>query len=116
MAWRRHKELLDKAAGVSTVNLVCHPETWRRVSPWAFNVVISTVPVPDREPLEMVALPGPRLITVLGSLYVRAERRNPEIQALATRMYEGIAELINGVEQGAADGAPIPGSRTGEVA
>jgi hypothetical protein len=25
-SWSRHTELLDKAAGVSTVNLVCHPE------------------------------------------------------------------------------------------
>lgn len=35
--WMRHKELLDKAAGVSTVDLVCHPDTWRRVSLWAFK-------------------------------------------------------------------------------
>jgi hypothetical protein len=62
-AWSRHTDLLDKAAGVSTVNLVCHPETWRRASLWAFHTEISSVPAPDKEPLEMVALPGPRLIT-----------------------------------------------------
>jgi hypothetical protein len=45
---------------------------------------------------------------VLNALDSYMRHRDAGIQALATRVYKGIAEVVGSVEQGAVDGAPIP--------
>jgi hypothetical protein len=103
--WQVHEALLDKAAGVSTVTLVCHPLTWREVYYWAYHRLLTGL---DDEPLMKVPLAGPELIKVLGALYFRAQDKNVETRALAKRVYEGIAQVIDGVEKDATPATPIP--------
>jgi hypothetical protein len=109
----RHKELLSKAAGISSVLMVCHPDTWRFIEQNTPNESVfshwSATPKPGEDGLVRVALSGPNLVTLLTRMRAKLNGWHPDdVEALAERIYAGTSQVIVGVDPDATDGAPIP--------
>ncbi|MGC4990518.1 hypothetical protein [Nocardia salmonicida] len=107
---RAHELRQRRAAGVSTVQLVCHRDTWQVLSSLWYQGRLPAVPK-DRvkalgDEMVEVTLSGPTLVSLItfthnpGGTYTTV--------AVANRVYEQIAKVIDAVDPDAAPGLPIP--------
>ena len=111
-ARREAKQRLVKAAGISSATLVCHGATW------SFIRLRSQFPV-EHEPSPPTAgglvrkqLSGPELVKILSEMRSVANWRMPDIsvgdRAIAQRIYNAVAEVVDRVDPAVKIGAPIP--------
>lgn len=107
---------MHRAAGVSSLTLICHRDTWDAVDQfWGshFFVLPSRVPndrVTDRGGgMVEVVVSGPNLVMLLKLTKLTHGRfSSPERRALAKRVYEQVAKVIDAVDPDADPGQPIP--------
>jgi hypothetical protein len=100
---------MQRAAGVSSVQLICHADTWRTLDSFWSGTVFPKVPkdrVVSRDNMVEVTLSGVQLTALLNlthdnhSTYVS--------QAVAARTYEQVAKVIDAVDPDTKPGQPIP--------
>lgn len=107
---REHELRQRRAAGVSTVQLVCHSDTWSVLSGLWFQTVLPKVPkdrVKSRaDGMVEVTLTGPTLVSLI-TLTHRGGITYTDI-AVAKRTYEQIAKVIDAIDPDADPGLPIP--------
>lgn len=108
---RAHELRLRRAAGVSTVQLVCHGDTWNVLSDRWSQSVLSRVPK-DRVKLRAdgmveVTLTGPTLVSLIAITHNSHGTTHTDV-AVAKRTYEQIAKVIDAIDPDAAPGLPIP--------
>ena len=107
---RAHELRQRRAAGVSTVQLVCHSDTWNVLSDRWSQSVLSRVPK-DRVKLRAdgmveVTLTGPTLVSLI--TITHSPHGTYTDVAVAQRTYEQIAKVIDAVDPDADPGIPIP--------
>lgn len=113
------EERLDKAAGVASVEVVCHPDTWRFVQSKApahsggpFSYYTATGARRDLEPdadgLIHISLSGPNLVSLLAWMWTTSASPNPVDRALAKRIYNGAAAVVDTVDPSAQPGQALP--------
>lgn len=116
--WRTHKQLLEKAAAISSTVIVCHRDTWD----FADSLAMSTRtryayhPPVENEIAELadgmreVRLSGPNLATLL--TVTRKEQKawdaNSRDRAIAKRIYTAIAAVVDTVDTTSAGGKVPP--------
>jgi hypothetical protein len=110
-----HKERMVKASGVTYANLVCTPETWRKLvmlctpgGAWSADIglsrsALSSCSPRDREDgLVQVRLTGPELAEVL---YWTGGRTGPMAEdALAHRIYDEVSRTVDRIDLESKDG------------
>ncbi|GAA4923332.1 hypothetical protein HD597_000390 [Nonomuraea thailandensis] len=106
-----HQERLVTAAGISSVNLVCHRDTFVFIQD--ADVVLRQrvrLPAAGDETLIKVPLSGPNLVRVLTTLrsICNDPFRNSGDQAVATRIYRAVAQIVDTVDRAATSGTPVP--------
>lgn len=111
--WTKHKELLDKAAGVSRVSFTCHADTWNFVNSRCRDLQGSYgggIPEADTNRMVKVYLSGPNLAAILSGTNTRLGRRiaGPVETAISDRVYEAVARSLQNVDRSLAEGAPVP--------
>ncbi|MEU1527715.1 hypothetical protein ABZ413_36540 [Nocardia rhamnosiphila] len=108
---------MQRAAGVSSVQLVCHRDTWRVVDGWFVgdfgHDVRGRVPrdrVKGRGDTVEVTLSGVSLVGLLKAAQERTSVANyyPDTRAIARRIYEQVAKVIDAVDPEATPGQAIP--------
>jgi hypothetical protein len=112
-----HQELLVKAAGITTVRIICHEDTWA----FMLQATRSLEAKPDSlqgTPKDMVAqrLSGPNLVRLLNEMnskwdtggFIFPIRWDKVNRALRERAYRALTEIISQVDAAAKPGAAIP--------
>ncbi|MEU2106416.1 hypothetical protein [Nocardia sp. NPDC019255] len=104
-----------RAAGINSVQLTCHKDTWRALNwLWDIPLLLDTHPaqVPDNRVKDLgngsveVTLSGPSLVTLLKLTH--RPRVGPDRRALVKRTYQQLAKVIDAVDPEASPGRPIP--------
>lgn len=107
---RAHKLRQRRAAGVSTVQLVCHGDTWKVLAGLWYRSALPKVPAdrvkPRTDGMVEVTLTGPTLVSLI-TLTHEGGITYTDI-AVAKRTYEQIAKVIDAVDPDADPGRPIP--------
>ncbi|MEV6341251.1 hypothetical protein AB0M12_41845 [Nocardia vinacea] len=111
-ARQQHRERMHRAAGISSVQLVCHKDTWKTLD--SFWGVFDNHPA--QVPKERVkghgdgrvevTLSGPSLVTLLK--LARRPTFGPDRRALARRAYQQLAKVVDAIDPEAQPGQPIP--------
>lgn len=113
--YRQHRDLLVKAAGVTSVRMIRHEDTWSFVAKECGDRVrVHSKPLPD-EGMVALRMSGPNLVELLGEL---PRRWDPDLfiipgllpkenRAIRRRVYLSIAEVIARVDPTAKPGTPI---------
>ncbi|MEU4234400.1 hypothetical protein AB0F17_59845 [Nonomuraea sp. NPDC026600] len=109
-ARRLHQERLVKAAGVSSANLVCHRDTWAFLESECHFVGQFQLPPPGEGSLIKVPLSGPNLVRALTNMKALRDTPGRYVgdRAVATRVYNAVAEIVDGVDPSAKSGTPVP--------
>lgn len=102
-------ELQRKATGISSLTLVCHKDTWGVVAARSRLPEPPKPVVDEKTGMAKVTLSGPVLVEVLqstltNSIYSTYQR----VSLIAGRVYEELAQVIEGVGSGDEDGTSIP--------
>lgn len=99
--WTGHATRLTTAAGISTIVLRCHEDTWneicklmRHFKGWS---VPETGPGPSSDLVE-ARLSGPKIIAMLFGMRTHAIGFSGFNRALARRVYIGLAEVVDLVD------------------
>lgn len=96
---------LKKAAGISEVDFICHKDTWE----WITAQRRWLPEANDAEgPMVHLRLSGPDLARVLQVCWFLKTLFLGVSRALARRIYDAIAEVIDQVDPAAKDGTPVP--------
>ncbi len=118
-----YQQRLHRAAGISTVTLVCHIDTWRFIDRYADerNTWQSPTHTEGRitargDGLTEVLLSGPQVVMVLIVMADECGRGTririaaPFIgdRVIAARIYEAVGAIVDGVDPDAPEGAPVP--------
>jgi hypothetical protein len=111
LAKSRHQQLMQVAAGVGNLTLVCHMDTWDWLA-FLLSGFTSWKPLPaDRimdQPDHMVelSLSGPRVVSILNATnYARLGAYADRAQG--ARIYEAFAAILDTIDSGKT-GAAIP--------
>ncbi|MFB9194377.1 hypothetical protein ACFFWA_15440 [Actinomadura verrucosospora] len=113
------QERLDKAAGVASVEVVCHADTWDFVRTKAprfegrpFSFFSGTGdrldPEPDADGLVHITLSGPNLVKLLDWMWSASQSTDPVERALAKRIYNGAAAVVDTVDPSVQPGLALP--------
>jgi hypothetical protein len=109
-----HRERLEKAAGVARVELVCAAGTWKRIESFCqanHRPGLNGVKAAVRDGMVHADLDGPQVAWLLqrsrisGSLIGLEDTAG---RALARRVYEATAEVVDGVSLKAIEGKFLP--------
>lgn len=118
-----HQRRLTKAAGVSKVTLVCHPDTWDEVigmsSMQKISLKVDGDVVKRDDALVEVPLSGVSLVGILQITrniwwtladvnLTYTHKYAPHDRAIALRVYLAIARFLGKVQSYEAHGAPLP--------
>jgi hypothetical protein len=108
-AERQREERLSKAAGISSVDLICHRDTWNWIRS-ELNTVNLPGPPPGDATMLRVPLSGPNLVRILTGTWFKRSAAGGYIgdRAIAGRVYDAIAEIVDGVDPATKDGTPVP--------
>ncbi|MGW0199658.1 hypothetical protein [Nonomuraea sp. NPDC003201] len=105
-----HRERLVTAAGISSVNLICHRDTFAFIR--HETVVLHHVQLPPASDGALIKVPlsGPKLVKVLTALksVCTDPFRGSGDRAVATRVYDAVAEIVDTVDRAATSGTPVP--------
>lgn len=109
---REHKQRMQRAAGIGTVSLVCHGDTWETLAKLGqYSLKVPEDRVASRaDGMVEVTLSGRNLVALLvvtGPGPQVGARTHVEV-AVAQRVYEQIAKVVDAVDPDAAPGRPIP--------
>jgi len=114
-AQQAYEARLVKAASVSSVNLVCHKDTWAFIDGFTRNNTGYRPPSADdhtRKPGNMVEvhISGPNLVTILIMMgRVSASSGNyVGDRAIATRVYDAVTKIVDAVDPARNSGPPVP--------
>lgn len=111
-----HAERMQRAAGVSSVQLICHEDTWGAID----GFWLIELPLPDEHRAQVpkdrikkcgngvveVTLSGASLVTPLKVTH--RPRLGSYERAIARRTYQQLAKVIDAVDPDAKPGQPIP--------
>jgi hypothetical protein len=118
-----HQRRLAKAAGVSRVTLVCHPDTWAEIVEMSSEVVlplkVEAETIGREDGLTAVSLSGVSLVRVLEITQTICQAESPfglgispkysaPDRAVAVRVYLAIARSLNNIERYQTRGEPMP--------
>lgn len=108
---REHKARMTAAAGISSVQLRCHADTWSRINGEMWNnapkVPADRVVSSDRDLVE-VTLSGPHLVTLVQITSPDHPQITNERRALARRVYQEISKVLDAVDPDAQTTTEIP--------
>ncbi len=113
-----HEERLEKAAGIGTADLVCHRDTWAFVVERAAADPHFRVPgevAAGEEGEARVTLSGRTLIAVLTALHTvmrDGREADPGNWALASKLYQRIAEVVDTVRPYSPEWGDVEAART----
>lgn len=109
VARRQREERLSKAVGISSVALICHRDTWQWIRK---EVRLTNEPAPPPTDAIMLKVPlsGPNLARILSVTWFKytAIGTYPVDRALAGRVYNAVAEIVDGVDPAAKERTPVP--------
>ncbi|MEU4841704.1 hypothetical protein [Nocardia testacea] len=106
---REHKQRMRRAAGVSSVQLVCHMDTWSMLDAFWTGTTLPRVPkdrVAPKGDMVEVTLSGVHLTALLN--LIRDGGRTYVSDAIAKRTYAQVARVVDAVDSEAVPGQPIP--------
>jgi hypothetical protein len=117
--YRKHRDLLVKAAGVTSVRLICHEDTWSFVAKECgsrVNVDHEALPADADEGVVALRISGPNLVELLGEMARRWDSDFPLVpmmlpkgaRAIRRRVYLAVADVIARVDPAAKPGMPLP--------
>lgn len=112
--WTLRRRRRTRAAGISTLQLVCHPDTWDTIlnmwpSTWPNPLTGSVTERPDG--LISVALSGPNVVKLVELCQPGGYGQSTYTDtAIARRTYRGVASVIDNLVPSGPDGdaPPIP--------
>ncbi|MFI6296672.1 hypothetical protein ACIBEJ_34140 [Nonomuraea sp. NPDC050790] len=106
--WALHRKRLVKAAGISQVGFQCHRDTWEFIRYHTGPVQIKYHQLPATAVIRL-ALSGPDVVAILAKMRgVQILYRFGRSRAIATRVYEAIAETVDTVDPKARPGEAVP--------
>ncbi|WP_431879040.1 hypothetical protein [Amycolatopsis sacchari] len=107
---RQRDERMRRAAGIGSIKLVCHRDTWETLDEWWAGLRSPRVPTDRVEPLDQgmveVTLSGRNLVTLLN--LTSQDRVTYEDRAVAKRVYAQVAKVVDAVDPDAEHGRSIP--------
>ncbi|WP_026416363.1 hypothetical protein [Actinomadura oligospora] len=111
-----HEQLLTTAAGIASLDLVCHRDTWLWIYRWciiwektkakAQDSIRSAAP--DDPNVLTVALSGPVLVNIMSRLYWHQKSEDQERRIFGTRFYAAFVAVVSQVDPAAAPGTAVP--------
>ncbi|MFD1935588.1 MULTISPECIES: hypothetical protein [Nonomuraea] len=106
----QHETRLSKAAGVTTLRIVCVRDLWERTSRVGFlsgdpEIKAKVTPAPGG--LVTVELTGPQLVDYLRILWKRGPLYS-DPDPLSIRVYNGIAPVIDQIQAGGVPAGTVP--------
>lgn len=125
-----HRLRLEKAAGVSSMEIVCHADTWQFIHRTVFPEIgyrigfrdhVNPEEFPEQRikrsgnaGMVIVPLSGPHLVrcmtifrSILG-LGPTSMDTNPQQYAMSNRLYDMLADVVDGIDVDAPTGRAIP--------
>jgi len=106
-----HHERMTVAAGISSVRMQCHADTWRELNDKMWNL---TPKVPDERITDLgddmveVVLSGPNLVSLTQITNPTYGYSSNFHRALAARVYRQVSKVLDAVDADASPGTPIP--------
>uniref|UniRef100_UPI003F4954ED hypothetical protein n=1 Tax=Nocardia suismassiliense TaxID=2077092 RepID=UPI003F4954ED len=107
-----HEQRMHRAAGVSSVQLICHADTWSNLDKFWGSFFIKANKVHRGNVKDLggdlveVTLSGPSLVMLLK--LTRRRRFAIEERVIAKRVYEQVAKVIDEIDPEANPGKAIP--------
>lgn len=108
---------MQRAAGVASVQLICHQDIWTEIDRW-FVTGVYGISKTGRVPKERikvltggiveVTLSGVSLVGLLKEARKRVVSPLSDMQAIARRAYDQVAQVIDSVDPNAEPGQAIP--------
>lgn len=113
----QHLQYLTAAAGVGSVQLRCHQDTWsyflREFEKHSYNAASFRRPAEEaivREDGGMIVVPlsGSTVAALLDRCNGMSRRTEPLDHAMGARVYEAIATVLRGIEPAGGQKGPLP--------
>ncbi len=108
-AARLHETRMDKAAGISSVLLICHRDTLSIITANTGRLRYAFGGRAWPKGLVKQEFSGPDIVAILDSMHkFRDGLASPTIRPVARRVYAAIAEVVDGIDASAKPGSPVP--------